>query len=115
MDEPSCQVGSGNFNLPNELGFQSTYHRLTVISDKRGVSPDRFQRSRDYPLPLTLPRRREVVLRLIPLRKVFVPITHYLVHAPAVDNARQVTHVLDEMTKERRTWHKGLMVDIAIQ
>src|ERR1700691_3020402 len=35
-----CQVWSGNFNLPNELSLQPTYHRLDVILDKRGVGSD---------------------------------------------------------------------------
>src|SRR5262249_27250155 len=45
----------------------------------------------------------------------FVPITHYLVHAATVHTARQVAHLLDEVTKERRAWPKFQMVDVAIQ
>jgi hypothetical protein len=37
----------------------------------------------------------------VPVRKVFVPITHYLVHAATVDNAGQATPLLDEETERR--------------
>ena len=37
VGQASCQPWSGNFNLPNELSLQSTYHRLEVILDKSGV------------------------------------------------------------------------------
>ncbi len=50
-----------------------------------------------------------------PIRAVFVPITHYLVHAATVHTARQVAHLLYEVTKERRAWPKFQMVDVAIQ
>ena len=36
----SCQVWSGNCNLPNEPSLQATYHRLDVILDKCGVGAD---------------------------------------------------------------------------
>src|SRR5213082_1320430 len=49
------------------------------------------------------------------LRTVFVPVTHYLVHAATVHTARQVAHLLYEVTKERRAWPKFEMVDVAIQ
>jgi hypothetical protein len=50
-----------------------------------------------------------------PVRKVFVPIAHYLIRAAAVHNAREVTHILCEVTKEHGVWAKCLMVDVAIQ
>ena len=37
IGQASRQVWSGNFNLPNELSLQPTYHRLDVILDKCGV------------------------------------------------------------------------------
>src|SRR5215475_9735087 len=46
---------------------------------------------------------------------VFVPIAHDLVHAATVHTARQAAHFLDEVTKERGTWRKFLVVDIAVQ
>ena len=61
VGQASCQVWSGNFNLPNWLCLQPTYHRLDVILDKRGVGSDRLQRARHNPLRLAPPRRREVV------------------------------------------------------
>jgi|SRR5580693_457713 hypothetical protein len=55
------------------------------------------------------------MLRRGPFRKVFVPITHYLVHATTVHNARQVAHLLYEVAKERRARPKFQMVDVTIQ
>src|SRR5208282_4007700 len=115
VGQASRQVWSGNFNLPNELSLQPTYHRLDVILDKCGVGPDRLQRARYDPLRLAAPRRREVVFLRDPVRMVFVPITHHLVHAATVHTARQVAHLLYEGTKERRAWPKFQMVDVAIQ
>src|SRR6476659_8950777 len=43
---------------------------------------------------------------------VLVPIAHDLVQANA---ARQAAHLLDEVTKERETWRKFLVVDIAVE
>ncbi len=40
IGQASCQVWSGNCNLPNEPGPQATYHRLDVILDKCGVGAD---------------------------------------------------------------------------
>jgi hypothetical protein len=64
---------------------------------------------------LAPPRRREVALLRDPIRKVFVPITHYLVHAATVYEARQATHLLDEVTEERGPRPKFRVVDVAIQ
>src|SRR5271163_4837239 len=113
--QASRQVWSGNFNLPNELSLQPTYRRLDVILDKCGVAADRLQRARHDPLRLAPPRRREVAFLRTPLRKVFVPITHDLVHAAAVDTARQVAHLLCPVTKERGVWPQFQVVDIAVQ
>src|SRR5262249_58032119 len=66
-------------------------------------------------LRLAPPGRREVVFLRAPIRAVLVPITHYLVHAATVHTARQVAHLLDEVTKERRAWPEFQMVDVAIQ
>ena len=85
------------------------------ILDKCGVGSDRLQRARHNPLRLAPPRRREVVFLRAPLRAVFVPITHYLVHAATVHNTRQVAHMLYEVTKERGAWPHFKMVDVAIQ
>jgi hypothetical protein len=40
VGQASCQVWSGNSNLPSELSFQPTYHHLKVILDKSGVGAD---------------------------------------------------------------------------
>src|ERR1700728_1000424 len=114
VGQASCQVWSGNCNLPNEPRLQPTYHRLDVILDKRGVGSDRLQRARHDPLRFAPPRRRVVVFPRVILRTVFLPITHYLVHAATVHHARQVAHMLYEVTKERRVWPKFPMVDVAI-
>src|SRR5262249_20131686 len=61
-------------------------------------------------------RRREVVIVRVPYWKIFVPITHDLVHAATVDHARQATNQLDEMTKGRGHRRPKLhVVDVAIQ
>jgi hypothetical protein len=46
-----------------------------------------------------------------PLRKVFVPDTHYLVHAATVHTARQAAHLAYEVTKERWAWPHFKVVD----
>src|SRR5208282_6097079 len=115
VGQASRQVWSGNVNLPSELSLQPTYHRLDVILDKCGVGPDRLQRARNNPLRLAPPRRREVAFLRDPLRMVIVPITHYLVHAAAVHTARQVAHLLYEVTKERRAWPYFKVIDVAVQ
>ena len=46
---------------------------------------------------------------------VFVPIAHDLVHAATVHTAGQATRLLDEVTKERGTRRKFLVVDVAVQ
>src|SRR6202030_128295 len=100
VGQASCQLWSGNCNLPNEPGLQATYHRLDVILDKCGVGSDRLQRARHDPLRLAPPRRSEVVILRVPVRKVLVPIAHDLVHAATVHKAGEVAHMLDEVTKE---------------
>ena len=52
-----------------------------------------------------------------PVRMVFIPITHDLVHAATVHHARKSAHILDEVTKERGARYKFLVVvvDIAVQ
>src|SRR6202051_1485697 len=94
VGQASRQVWSANFDLPNALSLQPTYHRLDVILDKRGVGPDRLQRARHDPLRLAPPHRRVGVFLRVIIRTVFVPITHYLVHAATVHHARQVAHML---------------------
>src|SRR5262249_18598849 len=112
----SCQFRSGNINLPSELDLQPTYHRLDVISDKCGVGADRLQRARHNPLRLAPPRRRELAVFRVPIRKVIVPITHDLVHAATVHHARQAAHLLYEVTKERGTGRPHFeVVDVAVQ
>src|SRR5580704_14144721 len=39
----SCQIWSGNFDLPNQLSLQSTYCRFNIILDKCGVGSERLQ------------------------------------------------------------------------
>src|SRR5665213_531687 len=46
---------------------------------------------------------------------VFVPRAHHLVHAATVHAAGQVAHLLGEVTKERGTRRKFLVVNIAVQ
>jgi hypothetical protein len=46
---------------------------------------------------------------------ILVPITHDVVHAATVHTAGQVAHMLGEVTKERCTRRKFLVVDIASQ
>src|SRR5208282_322857 len=116
VGQASRQVWSGNFNLPNELSLQPTYHRLEVIPDKCGVGPDRLQRARHNPLRLLPPPRREVAVLRVPVHLVFVPITHYLIHAATVHTARQAARLLDEVTRERGIgWPDFHVVDVAIQ
>src|SRR6185437_10625354 len=47
--------------------------------------------------------------------RLFVPITHHLVHAATVHTAAQAADLLDPVTKERGTGRKFLVVDIAVQ
>ena len=115
VDEPkvgqtSRQLWSGNLDLPVEPGFQPTYKGLEVILDKCGVGADRLQRARHYPLRLASPHRREVALLRAPLRTVFVPITHQLVHAATVHTAGQVAHPLAEVMEERWTRRRQFQV-----
>jgi len=46
---------------------------------------------------------------------VFVPIAHDLVQAATVHAAGQAAHVLYPVTKERGTWRKFLVVDMAVE
>src|ERR1700737_4338809 len=48
---------------------------------------------------------------------VFVPITHHLVHAAPVPAARQATHLLNKMMKERGAWPEfgAVVVDVAVE
>ena len=50
-----------------------------------------------------------------PTQKVFVPIAHDLIHSATVHTARQVAHLLYEVTKEQWTRRKFLMVDVTVQ
>src|SRR6516165_9272509 len=71
---------------------------------------------RHDPLRLAPPRHREVAVLRVPIRKIFVPITHDLVRAATVDEARQAPHQLDEVMEGRgRRRPKLLVVDIAIE
>ena len=98
------QIWSGNSNLASQLSLQPAYHRLDVIRDKRCVGANLLERARHDPLRLAPPRHRELALLRIPVQKVFVPITHDLIRAATVDNAGQLTHMLDEVTEDRGTW-----------
>ena len=42
IGQASCQVGSGNVDLPFQLSLQPTYRRLDVTLDKCGVGPTDF-------------------------------------------------------------------------
>src|SRR5215475_11062253 len=71
---------------------------------------------RHDPLRLAPPRHREFAVLRVPIRKIFVPITHDLVHAATVDQARQATHQLDEVTEGRGYRRPKLrVVDVAIE
>src|SRR5262245_30446574 len=115
VGQASRQVWSRNGDLPSEPSLQVTYHRLEVTLDKRGVGANRFQRARHDPFRLAPPCRREFAVLRAPLRTVFVPITHDLVHAAAVHTARHAAHLLYPVTKEYGIRRKFLVVDIAVQ
>src|SRR5215469_8935758 len=71
---------------------------------------------RHDPLRLAPPRHRELAILRVPIRRIFVPITHDLVHAATVDDARQATHVSDEVTEGRgRRRPKLRVVDVAVE
>src|SRR4029077_3210639 len=74
-----------------------------------------LQRARHNPFRLAPPRRREFVLLRTPLRTVFVPITHDLVHAATVHTAGQAAHVLYPVTKERGACPHFQVIDVAVQ
>src|SRR5262249_9137807 len=116
VGQASRQVWSADCNLPNVLSFQLTDHCLEVILDKRGVGANRLQRAGHDPLRLAPPRDRELAVLWAPLRTVFVPIAHNLVHATTVHAARQAAHLVYEVAKKR--WarrRKFLVVDVAVQ
>src|SRR5207253_3764505 len=57
-----------------------------------------------------------VAILRVPIRKIFVPITHDLVHVATVDDSRQATHQLDEVSEGRgRRRPKLHVVDVAIE
>jgi hypothetical protein len=76
VGQASRQVWSTNANLPNQLW--------------RWVRPTSTCATQPH---FGLLRHEVVFLRVI-IRTVFVPITHYLVHASTVHNGRQVAHML---------------------
>src|SRR5215831_12910592 len=68
------------------------------------------------PLRLAPPRYGELAILRIPIRRIFVPILHDLVHAATVDEARQATHLLDEVTEGRGHRRPELrVVDVAVE
>src|SRR5260370_25379468 len=95
--------------------LHATYNRLDVSLDKCGVGADFLQRARHDPLRLAPPRHRELVFLRTPLRTVFVPITHDLVHAATVHTAAQVAHLLYPVTKEHGACPHFQVVDVAVQ
>src|SRR6202008_1247826 len=104
-----------NFDLPVALGLHLADRALEIIPDQRGVGADGLQRARDDPFRLLPPRRRECLFRCIPFRMIVVPVTHDLIHSPAVHTARLPLHLFPEMTEERGAWPKRHMVDVAVQ
>src|SRR5437870_12833301 len=95
------QDRSGDVNLASQLSLQPAYHVLEVIDDKRGVGADCLEGMRHDPLRPAPKHYREFAVLRVPIRKIFVPITHDLVGAATVDEARQSTHLLDEVTGGR--------------
>jgi hypothetical protein len=83
------------------LSLQPTYHCLDAILDKCGVGADQLQRARHNPLQLAPPHHREIAFLGAPISTVFVPLTHYLVRAATVHNARQAARMIYEVTTER--------------
>ena len=92
----SGRVGSGfqpgrsrPLQFPQRARAFSPRIAASMSSSKRvALGADRLQRARDDPLWPAPPCRRVVVFVRLPVRLVFVPITHDLVHAAAVDHAR---------------------------
>lgn len=97
--QASCQARSANINPPGEFGLRCAHRRLDVTRDKRRIGAARLQRTGHDPLRLAPPRRSEVALCRVPLRTVFIPVTHDLVQAATVHIARQAAHLLDPVTK----------------
>src|SRR4051794_12790273 len=113
--QASRQVRACNVNLSIKLSLQLADCRLEVVRDKGGVGADGLQRSRHDPLRLAPPRHRELAFLRAPLRTVFVPIAHHLVHAATVHTAGQAANLFDEVTKELGAWRKRRVVDVAVQ
>src|SRR5215469_5458043 len=71
---------------------------------------------RHDPLRPAPPRRRELAILRVPIGRIFVPITYDLIHLSTVDEARQATHLLDEVTSDRRRrGPKPHVVDVAVE
>src|SRR5580704_4078860 len=110
------QDWSANLNLASQFSLQVAYHLLEVIRDQRGVGANCLEGTRHDPLRQAPPRHRELAVLRVPIRKIFLPITHDLVHAATVDDSRQATHQLDEVTEGRgRRRPKRHVVDVAIE
>src|SRR5215469_13221081 len=110
------QGWSANVNLARQVGLELAYQLLEVIRDKRGVWANGLERARHDPLRLAPPHHRELAVVRVPIRRIFVPITHDFVGAATVDDARQATHELDEVTEGRgRRRAKLGVVDVAIE
>src|SRR5262249_60886605 len=67
----------------------------------RRSGPTRRKRAGRPLFGLPPPQRREVVLDHIPLRLIFVPVTHHFVHTTTAQKAGQTADVIVEMTIER--------------
>jgi hypothetical protein len=109
------QVRASDFDLPVALGLQLADRALEIILNEHGVGPDRLQRTRDDPLRLLPPRRREGVFLCIPFRMIVIPVTHDLIHLATVDTAGLPLSLLNEVAEERGAWPKRHVVDVAVQ
>src|SRR5271154_2971827 len=71
---------------------------------------------RHDPLRLAPPHPCELAILRVPIRKIFFPITHDLVRAATVNEARRAAHQPDEVTEGRGCRRPKLhVVDVAIQ
>src|SRR5262249_56198081 len=89
---------------------------LESIPARCAMGPPHLKRGGETAFRLAPPHRREVAFLRVPVRKVIVPVTHYLVHVATVHNARQAPHMLYEVTNDhgvRRT--QFTVVDVAVQ
>src|SRR6185437_6974401 len=78
--------------------------------------PDRLERPRHHPLGLAPPHVPKRAVLRVPVRMVFVPISHDLVHAATVHTPGHAAHQLPKMTREHGTrWSQYHVVDIAVQ